>query len=122
MSRAAPLRSPGVLEHRNRPQCDIAHQPDLGHISSVGERLCNDRELAPTQISLRWRLAHPEGCAQNNLGPSVAMSCYDALQEIGGKLRATAAARALHRSCDLWVVLEPRLCDELEVGQVAASS
>src|SRR5665213_2848104 len=38
---------PSAPEHRDRPQCDIAHQPDLGHVPSIGERFCDDRELAP---------------------------------------------------------------------------
>ena len=45
VSRAA--RPPRVPKRRDRPRCDIAHQPDLGHIPSVGERFCDDRELAP---------------------------------------------------------------------------
>ena len=45
VSCAAP--PPRVPKRRDRPRCDIAHQPDLGHIPSVGERFCDDRELAP---------------------------------------------------------------------------
>jgi len=44
----------------------------------------------------------------------------DALQEITGKLRVIATARAVHRLCDLWVVLEPRQCNAIEVGQFVA--
>jgi hypothetical protein len=40
-------------DRRNRPQCDIAHQPDLGHIPSVVERFCNDREFAPAAKEIR---------------------------------------------------------------------
>ena len=42
-----PLHLPGVAVHRDRAQCDVAHQPDLGHIPSVGERFRNNREFTP---------------------------------------------------------------------------
>ena len=45
VTRAA--RPPRVPEHCDRPRCDIVHQPDLGHIPSVGERFCDERKLAP---------------------------------------------------------------------------
>jgi hypothetical protein len=51
--------SSGASENRDRPQCDIAHQSDLGHIPTVGERFRNERELTPAQIGLRRRLVHP---------------------------------------------------------------
>jgi hypothetical protein len=54
-----PSHSSGASENRDRPQCDIAHQSDLGHVPSVDERFRNERKLAPAQIGLRRRLAHP---------------------------------------------------------------
>jgi len=42
-----PLCPPRVPEHRDRPHCDIAHQPDLGQIPSFGQRFCDEREFAP---------------------------------------------------------------------------
>ncbi len=75
----APSHSSGPSENRDRPQCDIAHQSDLGQIPSIGERFRNERELTPAQIGLGGRLAHPQGCAQNKLGPSVTALCKDAL-------------------------------------------
>jgi len=51
--------SSGASENRDRPQCDIAHQSDLSHIPTVGERFRNERELTPAQVGLRRRLVHP---------------------------------------------------------------
>jgi hypothetical protein len=45
--RTAPSHPPSVPEHGDRPQRDIAHQSDLGHIPSVGERFGNERKLTP---------------------------------------------------------------------------
>src|ERR1700674_1307932 len=78
VSRAAP--PPSVPVRRDRPQCDIAHQPDLGHIPSVDERFCNERELSPAQFGLRRGLAHPKGRAQSDVSPSVTTSRNDALR------------------------------------------
>jgi len=44
----------------------------------------------------------------------------DALQEITGKFRMIATARAVHHSCDLWVVFEPRQCNGIDVGKFVA--
>ncbi len=68
-----------VGEHRDRPRRDIAHQPDLGHVPPVGERLGDDGELAPAQIGLGGRLAHPQGRPQKQVGPFVTTLCNDAL-------------------------------------------
>jgi hypothetical protein len=51
--------SSGASENRDGPQCDIAHQSDLSHIPTVGERFRNEREFTPAQIGLRRRLVHP---------------------------------------------------------------
>jgi hypothetical protein len=59
VSRAAPLHPSSVPEDRDRPQCNIAHQPNLGQIPPVDERLCNERELAPAKVGLRRSFTHP---------------------------------------------------------------
>lgn len=52
----SPLR---FVDHVDRPQCDVAHQPDLGHIPAIGERFRDEREFAPAQIVRVGRLVHP---------------------------------------------------------------
>jgi hypothetical protein len=60
VSRAAPpLRVP---EHCDRPQCDIAHQADFGHIPSEGSR---------TSAARRWSL--PPGAEGASDGRNRAM-------------------------------------------------
>src|ERR1700682_4614883 len=78
--KAGRLPRPASLCAPDRPQCDIAHQPDLGHIPSVDERFCNERELSPAQFGLRRGLAHPKGRAQSDVSPSVTTSRNDALR------------------------------------------
>jgi hypothetical protein len=110
-----------VAPHRDRPQSDVAHQSDLGHIPAVGERFCDDREFPPAQIGRLGCLVHPQGRTQNNLGPSVTTSCHDALQQIGSKLGAVAAC--LPQRCrNPRIILEPGLCDEFEISKFVASA
>ena len=48
------------------------------------------------------------------------MSRNDALQQIGSKFGTITAAGALHRLSDPRVVLEPGLCDGLQLGKFVA--